>query len=195
MSAALRQLLIRTHQGHEASARGLWESQAPRLFHYARAILPSHGDAEDVVQAVFCRVLDLPRREVERIEDPGAWLAKVTRREALNWLRAARREGARREVSGRLRLVRPETVDGAPADEELERAIGAMPRRLREVVVLRHVGGLTFDQIAAATGMNRSTAAARYRVAMTRLREQLVGGRGATEQTARADVREVGHVG
>ncbi|MCH8271418.1 MAG: hypothetical protein IH985_09460, partial [Planctomycetes bacterium] len=43
----------------------------------------------------------------------------------------------------------------------------------REVVLLRHAAGLTFDQIALALDLNRHTAASRYRAAIARLRREL----------------------
>ena len=48
-----------------------------------------------------------------------------------------------------------------------------MPRRYREVIVLKHIVGMTFDQLALALSANRSTVASRYRNAVARLRQQL----------------------
>ena len=58
-------------------------------------------------------------------------------------------------------------VNGRPAAEYFERWGD------REVLVLRHVCGLTFDQLAPATGLSRSAAASRYTAAITRLRTLL----------------------
>lgn len=160
-----RQLLIRTHQGHEASARALWAKYSPRLLAYARSIV---GDgAEDAVQSVFLSLLKVPARELKQVGDPAAWLMVLTRRASLNQLRAARREHRRRQASAPLR------VTAGPFSfhsEDLASVVESLPRRLREVVVLRHIAGLTFDQVAVALGANRNTAAARYREAIRRLR-------------------------
>ena len=93
-----RQMLIRTRRGDQAAARSLWHRHAPRLVAYAATIIRGTGtrdDAEDTVQAVFCRVMALDPREVGAVTDPGAWLAQLTRRTALNWIRGKRRERAR----------------------------------------------------------------------------------------------------
>lgn len=163
-----RQLLIRTHQGHEASARELWARYSPRLLAYARSIVG--GGAEDVLQSVFLSVIKAPAREVRKVQDPAAWLMVMTRRGALNQLRSARREHRRRQAWTPPRMAR-----GCSAFqvEELASSVEALPRRLREVVVLRHIAGLTFDQVALALGANRNTAAARYREAIGRLRAML----------------------
>lgn len=189
-----RQLLIRTRRGDQTAARTLWHRHAPRLIAYAASVIRGTGtrhDAEDTVQAVFCRVMALDAREVDAVLDPGAWLARLTRRAALNWVRAARRERARvARAAGGPRAARGAAKrPGASGEHDATgAAVDALPARLREVVVLRHVAGLTFDQIEAATGVNRNTAAARYRAALERLRSALAAdgapGRGASAGVA-----------
>jgi RNA polymerase sigma-70 factor (ECF subfamily) len=169
-----RQLLIATHRGHHASACLLWERHAPRLAAHARAILRDPGAADDAVQAVMCRVLELPGRRVRAIDDVAAYLCGAVRREALNQIRAARRARIR-HASPRLQApLEPGGADGLAA------ALEQLPRRLREVVVLRHVSQLTFDQMAVALGANRNTVAGRYRAALKALREWLAPPRGVT---------------
>lgn len=177
-----RQLLIDTRRGNEPAARSLWLAHAPRLIGYARAVIRGVGtreDAEDVVQSVFCRIMSLDAHELELVLDSGAWLAQLTRRAALNFIRGTRRERARRgRIADGARTIQPLSRGSArtAADTALGEAIDLLPARLREVVVLKHVAGLTFDQIELATGVNRSTAAARYRVALDRLRAAMALG-------------------
>jgi RNA polymerase sigma-70 factor, ECF subfamily len=162
-----RQLLLATHRGHEASARLLWRRHAPCLLAHARAILLEPGAAEDVVQTVMCRLLELPRRRLAAVGDPRAFLAAAVRREALNHLRSARRQTARyRHVHRQSDAA----FEPSPHSDDLAPALDALPRRLREVVVLKHVGGLTFDQIALALEANRNTIAGQYRAALAALR-------------------------
>lgn len=198
MGADLKQLLLDTHHGDEPAARDLWRAQAPRLLHYARAIVASHADAEDVVQAVFCKVLRLPRGHISGVNDVAAWLAQATRREAINHMRTLRREAARRHAAGEFSAARSSDAAPGSPDPELHAAIDALPRRLREILVLRHVAGLTFDQIADATGLNRSTAAARYRAGVDSLKAAMATARGVARGSGavpsrRATAQEIGH--
>jgi RNA polymerase sigma factor (sigma-70 family) len=165
-----RQLLFATHCGHEASARLLWHRHAPRLLAHARAILRETGAAEDVVQSVMCRLLELPRARLVAVIDVSAFLAAAVRREALNHLRSTRRETARRAAACTDGTFGP--VPSAHRDD-LSAALDSLPRRLREVVVLKHAGGLTFDQIALALQANRNTIAGRYRAAIASLKTHL----------------------
>lgn len=166
MSAQERRLLLGVHRGDEASALHLHERYAAALTAYAAAIV---GDAApDVVQSVFCRILRTPRATLAEVRDVGAWLVRLTRRTALNHLRTERRELARRRAI-------PEPIRRAPSDDpdEISHLVDALPRRLREVVVLRHVAGLTFDQMALALDARRSTVSSRYDAAIVRLRRAM----------------------
>lgn len=171
-----RELLLATRRGCDRSARALWSRHAPRLLAFARAIV-GEAHAPDAVQSVFCSIMTIDRARLAEVRDVGAYLVTATRRSALNSLRAIRRERARRE-SAPLRLV---PSDAHPEDD-LAAAIDLLPRRQREVLVLKHVAGMTFDQIGRALGVPRDTAAGRYRAGLAALRSALTAG--APEQEA-----------
>ncbi len=168
-----RQLLIRMHRGHEPSARLLWERYAAPLAAFARAVVRQRQAAEDVVQSVMLRVLGLRREQIESVADPLAWLAQLTRREAISQLRSMRRRDRRNLLATREELVPANRPEDAATNvrSELER----LPRRQREVIALRHASGLTFDQIALALGQNRNTVAARYRAGVEAIRASVGG--------------------
>lgn len=167
-----RQLLLATHRGHEASARLLWHRHGPRLLAHARTILRNQAAADDVVQAVMCRLLELPKARLAAVTDVAAFLSASVRHQAINHLRSARREAARRSSLGHGAGAPFPGPDPDRADD-LSAALEALPRRLREIVVLKHAGGLTFDQIASVLETNRNTVAARYRSALESLRRIL----------------------
>lgn len=164
------ELLLGTHRGSDAHARELWSRYAPGLLAYARTIAPPLApiSPDDAVQAAFCRVLTLSPATLRAVESVPAWLATLVRREIAQALRASRREHAR--LARRASLTSP-----SPAIErdDLRLALGCLNRRDREVITLRHVCGLTFDQLALALGLPRETAASRYRIALERLRTHM----------------------
>lgn len=178
-----RTILRRTHAGHEPSARELWDRHAGWMLAYARTVLGRHGDAgEDVVQSVFCRLLELDRRTVRAVDEVRPWLATLVRRTALNHIRSLRRASTREA-----RCVAADPSDSPPS-VDLGAALEALPRRLREVLHLRHVAGLTTDQTAAALGLARGTVASRHHAAVSRLRGELA------ESDPRTHARGAHHV-
>lgn len=168
-----RTLLRRTHAGHEASARELWDRHAGWMLACARSVLGrrhAHA-AEDAVQTVFCRVLQLDRRTIRQVRDVRPWLARAVRRQALNHLRTARRAAARD-----LAHPAPRPSPGVPPATtlpDLHAALDTLPRRQREVIYLRHVAGLSVDHTAEILGLPRGTVASRTHAALAKLRDIL----------------------
>lgn len=163
-----RRLLIAMRRGSDRAARRLLELHAPAMAAAARAALPPRdGRADDAVQQVLLAILDRPAREVRAIEDVRAYLCRAARHAALNLARADTRRRARDRDH-------PPAAPGTPErDPELTRAIDALGPEHREVILLRHLARLTFDQIALATDLPRSTVASRHAAAIDRLRAHL----------------------
>ncbi len=159
-------ILRACRRGDDRAARLLYARLSPALRRYARAILREESLADDAVQSAFCRLMATPMREVRRVRCPAAWMATLVRREALMTLRARRREADRAA-----RRPTP-TSREATGDSALRDAVDRLPRPLREVIVLRHVSGLSFQQIAEALGANPNTVAWRHRCAIDILRRE-----------------------
>lgn len=147
-----------------------------------------HAAAQDAVQTVFCNVLRLPSRTILGIEDPAAWISAAVRNAVADGLRRDRR---------RLDLVRraaerrdPLFVETTPTQprEELRHHLDRLDEESRELLLMRHVAGLTFEQIALALAENRNTVAARYRRAMESLRVRLEGTTGDQREGVGTDM-------
>ena len=163
----LRELLRACRLGDEVAARSLHARTAPALLAYARSILRRDDLANDAVQSAFCRVFRTDPDRIAGVDDPAAYLASLVRSEALTWIRAKRR-------SSREQAPRPVNDQAKPhSSDDLHAAIEALPRPLREIVALRHVAGMTYDQIGVALDQNRNTVAARHRRALELLRAAL----------------------
>lgn len=169
MVADDRQLLLGIVGGRDDCARELWLRHGPALSALARAIVGADSSG-DVVQSALCRILQSSTSQLRAIENVPAWLATLVRNEAANHLRSERRRRSR----DRARLDTSCLAPLSPAlseSDSLWSKVDNLPRRLREVIVLKLVAGMTFDQLSLALGLNRNTAAARYRSAMDSLRK------------------------
>ena|SRR5271165_6846436 len=127
------------------------------------------AEPEDVVQDAFLKLA----RQVRPPDDALAWLYRVVRNGAIDSAKTARRRRHRESASARPArwFVEPE-VDGLDA----ETAVAALERlgaEEREVIVARHWGGLSFEQIARIVGCSASTAFRRYSAGVLELREKL----------------------
>src|SRR5262245_32091847 len=136
----------------------LMDDHAAALALFARQWCAS---PEDVVQEAFVKLAGQRPAPADAV----AWLYKVVRNGALG---AARPEQRRRRHEARAAGL----GDGLDA-EAATRALEALPLEQREVLVARLWGGLTFEQIAALTGLSGSAAHRHYHAGLASLRERL----------------------
>ncbi len=176
MHGDLKHLLCQTLDGDPHSARALWCAVGPGAVAFARSILRSQQDAEDVVQVVMCRLLRLNTSEARGIDDVRAYVLRAVRNQCISHLRSKHRR-ARAELQantqGTSRAYISSGNGDLDADARLRELVAQLPRREREVVVLKHSAGLSLEQIAAAVGAPKSTIASRYQAGLDRLRRWL----------------------
>src|SRR6516225_6399200 len=149
-----------------AALARLIDAHAAPLVLYARQWCDA---PEDVVQEAFLKLV-LQRQPPQ---DAVAWLYRVARNGALDAAKKDRRRQRRESAAARpVRwFVEPE-VDGLDA----ETAVAALQRlaaEQREIIIARHWGGLSFEQIAEAAGCSASTAFRRYDAGIEALRQEL----------------------
>ncbi len=144
----------------------LIDSQAASLVLYARQWC---DDPEDVVQEAFLKLV----RQSRPPDDAVAWLYRVVRNGALDAAKKARRRLQRevRSFQAARWFVEP-VVDGLDAETAVA-ALQRIPAEQREIIVARHWGGLSFEQIAGVAGCSASTAFRRYSAGIDDLRKQL----------------------
>jgi len=150
----------------------LWDRYASDLFAYLQAVLRSRHDAEDVLQAVFVRIVR-KRHLVANARCLDAYVYQIARHEASGFLRRQRRR-PRAEPDIEPWLVAADSNDSrTELAEELTAALSRLPRAQREVVVLKIYQEKTFQQIAEMLELSLNTVASRYRYALERLRAWL----------------------
>jgi RNA polymerase sigma-70 factor (ECF subfamily) len=157
-----------------------------RLYGFALRLAGSPGDAEEIAQDAFLRayraLATYPAERVRALR-PRAWLYQIT----LNVFRNRARAALPREVS-------LEGDDGAPALDiaadhrerpevaavaaerrrELAARLSALPRHFRVAVVLRHVEGLSYREIAGVLDQPTGTVKAHVHRGTLLLREALL---------------------
>lgn len=146
-----------------------------RVRRLAGRLLGWRGDVDDVVQDVFLAVFE-HRARLGEIRDRERWLTTI----ALNVCRRKqRRSSVWRACLGWLGKG-IESGCGAASDGEVDetrdrvrRAVAALPRTSREVIVLRYLEGLEVGEIAALLSVRVDAVAARLSRARVQLREAL----------------------
>lgn len=161
---------IRTRS--ETAFRAVYEAIADDLLSFAFGMLSDRKTAEDVVQQAFVELV----KSAHKIKGDGralrAWLFKSVRFGCLDeYRRRSRRPEIPQEVLPDL-VVNPDPLDNH-LEPTLADALNSLSKRHRSVVLLRHVVGLSPDEIAKVIGSTRRATYAVLGRAEARLRDLL----------------------
>lgn len=136
-----------------------------------RAVLAGTGDralAEDLVAEAFARAW-ASWHKVSRHPAPAAWVVRTALNVRVSWWRRRRREVA---LDGHDRAHLAD--DGPGLDDTLLAAVRRLPRRQREVIVLRIWLDLDTRTVAEVLGISPQTVAVHLSRATATLRAQFV---------------------
>jgi RNA polymerase sigma-70 factor (ECF subfamily) len=163
---------------------GLYDRYGPSLYRYALMLLTDQAAAEDAVHEVFTSVLRSGASA--RVEADERYLRRAIRNECFSMLRQRAKHRWIQVEPGAL-LERVASADSKPDERlALEHGIRLLTPEQREIVHLHVFDGLTFREIADASGTSPNTVAGRYRYALAKLRVLLEGGRtGYARQSGR----------
>jgi RNA polymerase sigma-70 factor (ECF subfamily) len=148
-----RRAVAAAKQGDRDALRYLYERYADNVYSYVATIVRNHHEAEDVTQQVFARLIDSLRHYEDRGAPFLSWLVRLSRNAAIDQLRS------RRAVPLAEPIAPQACADESPSRERrdtLRSALAALPEDQREIIVLRHLGGLAPAEIAARLGRSES---------------------------------------
>jgi len=163
-------LVRRVLEGDTAAFTMLVDRHAAACTRFAIRMLGNREDAEDATQESFIRAY----RSLGRYEERQAfrtWLFQIL----VNRCRTAALRRQRRQRmflvddnAVALASVRP-AAESSGVREELQRAIDALDPDQREAFLLKHVEQLSYDEMAAATGVGVSALKMRVKRACDRM--------------------------
>jgi RNA polymerase sigma-70 factor, ECF subfamily len=145
----------------------------PRLRVQALALARDRSAADDLVQDAVVNAL-AGRDRFEPGTNFAAWMHAILRNRFLD-LRRRRRRTVDLAEAPAPSLAVPEAQESRLALAALDRAMGRLPPRMREALVMVAVLGMPYGAVAAATGCGEGTAKSRVFRARERLRAMLPG--------------------
>ena len=160
--------------GRRGLFAGLLESRET-VFRICLGFCRDARDAEELTQDVYVAAFV----KLHTLQNPAArraWLFRIARNVCLNHMRHTRHEPLRL-------LTECEPADGAATPEEsletreqleaLKDAIALLPRKMRDVFVMREYGQLGYEEIAGALGLRPGTVMSRLSRARALLNERM----------------------
>jgi RNA polymerase sigma-70 factor, ECF subfamily len=146
--ALLSGAIARAKQGDMDALHYLYVRYADDVYGFVNSIVRDTHAAEDITQNVFGKLMNAIQRYEQREVPFSAWILRVARNAALDHMRARRQipvEEVRVDDDGHDQI-------GFERSQCLRDALLRLPEDQREVLVLRHVAGLTPGEIAERLG-------------------------------------------
>ncbi len=147
------------------------------LHRYLQRRLPVPADADDLTQEVYLRLLRLD--DAEFVRKPQAYLYGVASNVVREFRMRAELERERMTFDSEVLYDEAEHPAELPADElantldttrQLERALAQLPPMHRAIIVLLKRDGLTYEEVAQATGLSWWTVEKYYHQAKVQLK-------------------------
>jgi RNA polymerase sigma-70 factor, ECF subfamily len=185
--------LVRSAGGGDESAfHALLDRHAPQLFRVALSLTRNRDDAEDLMQETFVGAY----RGLKKFEGRASvktWLTQIlTRQAAKAWNRsrnerstssihasAGDEDNSAAAAASRLRESEALAVPGTSAQVEKRLDVMDVLKKLspphREVLVLREIRGMSYDEIAQTLGVPRGTVESRLSRARAEFKTRFEG--------------------
>jgi len=164
-------LVLKCQTGDRLAWDNLYRQYNPSLGYYLRRLMGNDVLAEDVQQEVWLTVV----RNIGRLKSPEAftvWLYRIARTRALDRIQQPKHSELVEEAT--------EPVDASDDDafspEDAARVhagLAMLPAAHREVLLLRFMEDLSYEQIAEVIGSSVGTVRSRIHYAKSALRRQL----------------------
>jgi RNA polymerase sigma-70 factor (ECF subfamily) len=162
--------VARAQAGDMEAVRFLYIRYKDNVYGYVSSFVRDAHEAEDVTQHVFLKLISVIPKYQAREVPFTSWLLRVARNAALDHLRQ-RRPLPCEDVYGPSR----ETDDsGLDRRWGLEQALSALPEEQRNVVVLRHLVGLSPGEIADRMGRSEASVHGLHHRGRTAMRRELI---------------------
>ena len=182
-----KQLVARSLEGDARAFEALVRAYQRRVFRVAFGMLKNQEDAMDIAQEAFVKA----HQNLDRFKGDAAfytWIYRITTNLCIDHLRRKRGEhveyddGIRRqEAEGATLGLRTASKQGSPQKraldhelaEQLEAALATLTDAHREILVLREVEGLSYEELAEALQIPKGTVMSRLFHARKKMQQAL----------------------
>ena len=174
-------LVASVRRGDDRAFEELFRRYQQRVTGYVTRMVGCREHAEEITQEAFISALRR-LRETEQAIAFKAWIYGIARNGAIDHLRARSRRGTEVgydavesfvEPSGALAVPAPEAaIESKQALNDLQGAFGGLSDAHHQILVMRELEGLSYDQLGTRLGMTRSQVESTLFRARRRLEEE-----------------------
>lgn len=175
------ELVAAVRQGHDTAYEELFRRYHQRVTAYVARMVGCREHAEEIAQEAFISALRR-LRETDQAIVFKAWIYGIARNGAIDHLRARSRRAPEVGYEAVEAFVEPAGHNAAPAPEaameskqslsDLQGAFGGLSETHHQILVMRELEGLSYDQLGERMGMSRSQVESTLFRARRRLEEE-----------------------
>ena len=165
----LCELIDMTSASVPAGFAGLYERHYEAVFHAALRVTGRPADAEDVLQTVFLRVLSQGEQD-DAVRSPATYFRRAAVNAAVDLLR---RRAVRAETAYDDAAPHAAVEPGLLLKEQLRRAIATLDHEDATLFVLRYVEGLSNQELAELSELEKNNVAVRLHRIRMRLQAEM----------------------
>ena len=163
--------LLRLGRSDPKAFRALVDRQSQYLYGVAHALTGNAADAEDLVQETFLGAIKGNFRGESSVR---TWLVRILVNRAA-MLRRTRKRRPETELKESAAAGRGDSATKIDAKADLSEMLAQLSPDHRQVIVLRELEGLSYEEMAAALGVPRGTVESRLYRAREELRRSFKG--------------------
>lgn len=169
-------ILERVAEGDQAAVGDFISRYGDLVWSLARRYLGNHADAEDAVQEIFIEIWNNAGRYDRNVASEVAFISTITRRRLIDRLRQFKRRPGMESIDDQVGANQPSvatTLDDDAEVAQVERVLGDMDPKHREILSMSLYEGYSHSEIASALDMPLGTVKTRVRRGLMHVREQL----------------------
>ncbi len=168
-------------EGKQSSIETLINRHKNRVYTYIYLIVKDHQLAEDVFQDTFIKVIRSLKRG--KYQEKGifiSWVLRIAHNLIIDHYRKEKNLKTYSNDDNEVDIFNSQRFSEQNVEDEMIRTqisqdvrklIDELPADQKQVILLRHYGGLSFKEIAEHTGVSINTALGRMRYALINLRK------------------------
>lgn len=168
-------------EGDQKSIEILINRHKDRVYTYIVLIVKDTQLAEDIFQDTFIKVIKSLRKG--KYQEKGifvSWVIRIAHNLIIDYFRKSKHlktyssEDGEMDVFNTKKLAE-DTIEDLIIDDQIasdvRKLVNLLPDEQKEVILLRHYGGLSFKEISEQTGVSINTALGRMRYALINMRK------------------------
>jgi RNA polymerase sigma factor (sigma-70 family) len=177
------ELVTKFIEGDMDSIQVLIDRHKNRVYTYIVLIVKDQQLAEDIFQDTFIKVIKSLQKG--KYQEKGifvSWVVRIAHNLIIDHFRKAKHlktissDDSEVDVFNTKKLADENVEDAMIKDQitsDVRKLVELLPFEQKEVILLRHYGGLSFKEIADQTGVSINTALGRMRYALINLRKMI----------------------